>query len=145
MKKGKNIKFNYSDEDLKSNFQIPEDYFKNLPGLVQNRIVKLENNPVKRTNIILHPAFKIAVAAVLVILLYVTVVNKNRIFSDSFNDLEMVDIIENYAFSMDEDFILSYIEFETDLYAEEEETDDEMINYLIDQGIEIEELINIME
>jgi len=145
MNEEKNIKFNYSDKKLKSNFQLPGGYFDDLPGRIQNRIDKLENVQAERRNIYLYPKYKIAVAAVLVTLLFVTVVNKNRIFSDIYNDNEMIEMIENYSIAMDEESILSYIETETDLYLEEEETDDEMIDYLIDQGIEIEELIDIIE
>lgn len=145
MNEYKNIEFNYSEKNLKANFKVPEGYFENLPGRIQNRIGKLEKVTLNKRSFFLFSPYRIAAAAIFVALLFVTVLNKDRIFSDSFNNSEIAEIIEDYAYLIDEEFILSYIESETDLYSEEEGTDDEMINYILDQGIEVESILNALE
>ncbi|MFC2118191.1 hypothetical protein ACFLTI_07885 [Bacteroidota bacterium] len=139
MEKEKNMKIDVSNINLNNSFRVPDDYFDDLPGLIQRKINKAELKSPKR-NIFLYPWSKVA-AAVIVVLLIVTAIDKTNIFTDRFSENEVAEIIDNYSYDIDESLIMAYIEEKTDLFLEETETDYEMINYLIDEGIEIEDLI----
>ena len=144
MKKEINKDFSIPEINWEKSFQVPAGYFEDFPNRIQNRILETEKT-VKKKNILFFPRYKIAVAAMLLVLLTIGIVKKDLLFNDYYSKEDISEIIENYSYDIDESLILAYIEEKTDLYSQEDESNNEMIDYLIDEGIEIDDLLNVIE
>ena len=139
----KKDRINFNETDPKSIFRLPEDYFGKFPLRLSDRI-ETTKKPSGLGRLFHLPQLRFAAAAVLIVLLFVTVIDRELIFSDP-SDKYIEELIENYSYDIDENFIVSYIEEETDIYNNEEEISDEMIEYLLDEGIDLESILDALE
>ena len=143
MKNSLDDKIKINGIDLKEIYKVPDGYFEDFPTRIQERISQTVK-PSGIRKLILYPQFKVVAAAVLVILLFVTIVERNVLFSGK-NVENIGELIENYSYDIDESLILTYMEEEMDLYNSEDELSEEMIEYLLDEGIAVESILEAFE
>jgi len=137
--KNENIKIKGVKKD--NYFKVPEGYFENFPERINKRIAGQKKLSPRR-QFFLQPQIRIAAAAVVVLVLFLTLFDRNILVNDK--DYEIEEIINMYTVDIDENLILSFIAEETNLYNEEESSD-ELIEYLLDEGIGINEILNALE
>ncbi|PCI98135.1 MAG: hypothetical protein COB15_06470 [Flavobacteriales bacterium] len=121
-------------------FSTPENYFEVLPQVILDK--KLNNNTIKFTFDKLSYRVLIPITAVVVLFFVVFNFNTNTISTDLTSDQISQLIIEDYYIEMDD--YLVYEAFATILEEEENETasdNDEYINYLIENDIDINSII----
>jgi len=146
MKKNENITNNFEAEssfldDLKkeNNFSTPPNYFESLPKIINSKKDHYNTNPLR--NIKLFP--KVSVSIISLTLLIFIIIN----WSDNTlpkqltpNQISEILIDENYI-DFDEDLLFeTYAEILTPEIDEQSDSE-EMINYLIDNDIDINYII----
>ena len=121
-------------------FSTPENYFEVLPQVILDK--NLNNNTIKFTFDKLSYRVLIPITAVVVLFFVVFNFNTNTISTDLTSDQISQLIIEDDYIEMDD--YLVYEAFATILEEEENETasdNDEYINYLIENDIDINSII----
>lgn len=133
-------------ERLKDNkqFGVPKDYFNNLTDNVMDR-VKKESDPTIKLNFYQKAKPLLAFAAsftLLAIMAYVAylIITPNR----GLNENEIMAVLEAEIYHIDEEFLYNLA---TGTHANEntetiELTDEDIIEYLLDEGTDLELLIN---
>ena len=129
-------------------FSVPEGYFDNLPGAVQNKIKASQ----KRTRPLYLASWKISLAAASIALLMVTWMvfgpSPDSLPTYSLDEFSAEEIHSLFAnddnFELDESMIVaSYIESEAVWDGEDPSlVDEEVIEYLIENDIELDLIIN---
>lgn len=130
--------------EKKNDFSTPENYFKSI--IDTNNNSRLENNRLRFYFDKLSYRFLLPISAItttLVVLFYINTSTPTSVLTS--NQISEVLINENYI-DLDEDLIIeAYIETmenEAILNKKEGTIDDEYINYLIENDIDINTIIN---
>lgn len=137
-------------EDLRkvNPFSVPEGYFDAFPCRVQEKIhPRSEVNPLKRILAIARPQLALAVSFIVIALVFffgIKMIIKPEIGSTSFTVKEIHSLNDYDLFFYDEAFLVDYIEqnnIEIDPITIDGDDSEEIINYLMDEDIDIDGIL----
>ena len=123
-----------------NHFSTPKNYFKSLPEMISDK--KLNNNTLNSFFDKLSYRFLVPITAVVVLFFVVFNFNSSTSSTELTNDQLSELLIEDDYFEMDD--YLVYEAYAELLEEEEKETtsdDDEYINYLLENNIDINSII----
>jgi len=129
-------------------FEVPEGYFENLPRLVSDRIKEHSTShtvPI-RTLVVRWTA----IAASIALIAAVAFVLNNNTAPTVNTDLALLDaeeiaeaLVSDGAYAVDEEDLVEMLIEEDEFYAgDEESSSDDIIDYLIDNDIDLSTIIN---
>ncbi len=145
MKALKNIAPNLSKIKKENVFRIPDGYFEEFPGKMMERI----NHQEERQQVV-HPVRRLirsplTIAASIVVFAVLGYLSVRYLMSDGINQQlssqEIAEYIEYYASDLDEGVYYEVLDEMAPEETEDQEYNEIMIDYLLDQGIDYQSII----
>lgn len=132
----------------KKPYRVPENYFEELPGRIQEAIhVQKETEPVKPFIFrVIRP--RLAVAASIIVFAVIGYFGYKLIHSDNsapeLTSGEIAEYVEYYSSEIDEDLFIELLDENKLPKANFSDLSDEIITYLVDENIDYQSIIEML-
>ncbi len=125
-------------------FKVPDGYFEEFPYEVQKRVLDSEKNVFWEVVLKMFTVRKVAIAGLVVAGLVFGVpylLDINRSLEADITADELLELVEDGTLEFDEDAIVDVyaVALDDDVESADDLEDEEIINYLIDEDVEIDE------
>ena len=129
--------------DKYSPFEVPKDYFEELPTIIQERVIESskKSSGLEWLFLLFRPRF----AVPMIVILFVSIAGIYYINNNSIKNVELVEelSLEDNLYYINENEILEYLTADASIENESGSEDDNSIeNYLLDNNIDESNLSN---
>lgn len=143
MKKNDNILDKFKEQQKQNSFDVPENYFENFQEKLNSKIK--ENNTKVSNYQRIKPYLMAAASFALLFMIWKTVTHFSTNNSDLIVKTEITQELENYEdyelYALSDHEIVDYL-FDNENVLEENNSDDAIIDYLIEEDFEELEITN---